>query len=293
MAPSSKGVNPAPNYTVDMNRVQTQLEARLRIVRSFMPSRAPTSSSPSSSSSSSSSTATKPTPSFSALASTSTSTSKAPPPSNSNSNPSTRQRHDDEDSLFTETRAQHPNAGLGFGAPAKRSSEREKERSDQILRSRLLGRKRGAENNNKKDASGRRREVESSDDEEPGRSGLGRAKKRVRREESQEREARLGGDEEGDGEISSKVPEYELERNGARADSLRNDEAGEDEKVNNEVETRNVVQNIASPHEDSVPGGVGDASEQQKKKRRKKKKKRRKKKKKKKNKDKSKEANAE
>ncbi|KAI0804942.1 hypothetical protein GGR55DRAFT_308090 [Xylaria sp. FL0064] len=284
MAPSSKGVNPAPNYTVDMNRVQTQLEARLRIVRSFMPSRAPPQNTCSSSSSSN---ATKPTASFSALASTST--SKAPPTSNSNS--SARQRHDAEESLFTETRAQDPNAGLGFGAPSKRSSERQKERSDQILRSRLLGRKRGIENN-KKDASGRRRQVESSDDdEEPGRSGLGRAKKRVRREESpvdeQETQPGANGEERGcemsHSVAGSKLSEPELEKNGARADSLRNDESGEKNKGNGQVEMRDDVQNIASPREDSVPGGVGDASEQQRKKRRKKKKK----------KDKSKEAKAE
>ncbi|KAI0425501.1 hypothetical protein F5Y09DRAFT_99799 [Xylaria sp. FL1042] len=282
MAPTSKGVNPAPNYTVDMNRVQTHLEARLRIVRSFMPSRAP----PQNTSSSLSTTSAKPTPSFSALASTSTSTSSAR---------QRLQKHpDDEETLFAETRAQDPNAGLGFGAPSKRSAEREKDRSDQILRSRLLGRKRrGGET---KDASGRLlRRDESSDDEEPGRSGLGRAKKRVRREESpaEEQVDRQGKDGDGGGrDIShsitrSELPESELEKIGAtqsKDEILRNGQSGEEKEkeIIGDADMRD-VQGVASPPEDSVPGDVGDASEQQRKKRRKKKKK----------KDKSKEAKGE
>ncbi|KAI1364649.1 hypothetical protein F5Y08DRAFT_339407 [Xylaria arbuscula] len=177
MAPSTKGTNPAPNYTVAMNQVQTQIEAQLRIVRSFMPSSHPPALSLSSSSSTTT-TATKPTPSFSALASTSIPSSK---------NPSLRQRtqqqQQDEESLFAETRAQDPNAGLGFGiSSSKRAAERAKERETQLLRSRLLGRKRGvgAAGNDAAGARRRRGEDDSSSDEEPGRSGLGRAKKRAR-----------------------------------------------------------------------------------------------------------------
>ncbi|KAI0436350.1 hypothetical protein F4803DRAFT_233947 [Xylaria telfairii] len=165
MAPSSKGINPAPDYTETMNRVQGQLEAQLRIVRSFMPQRSVAQQSTSSAAAK---------PSFSALASTS-----GPKPC-STTTPSRHQKQHTE-LLFAETRAQDPNAGLGFGGTSKRGSEREKERENQILRSRLLGRKRGAEN-----ASGRTARYEESSDEEPGRSGLGRAKKRARREVSDE-----------------------------------------------------------------------------------------------------------
>ncbi|TRX97429.1 hypothetical protein FHL15_001707 [Xylaria flabelliformis] len=172
MAPSSKGTNPAPNYTVTMNRVQTQIEAQLRIVRSFMPSRPPATQQSTSSAKTT----------FSALASTSK-------PATSSSTFQSRQQtqKQDSESLFTETRAQDPNAGLGFGGSSKRNSEREKERENQILRSRLLGRKRGAGN-----ASGRTSRREESSDEEPGRSGLGRAKKRARRDVLKEEEEKEG-----------------------------------------------------------------------------------------------------
>ncbi|TGJ85224.1 hypothetical protein E0Z10_g3552 [Xylaria hypoxylon] len=237
MAPPSKGTNPAPNYTVAMNQVQTQIEAQLRIVRSFMPARPAAADS----------TTSKPTPSFSALAS---------------GKPTVRRQtqKQDEEALFTETRAEDPNAGLGFGASSKRTSEREKERANHILRSRLLGRKRGVE-----DASGRALRREESSDEEPGRSGLGRAKKRARREESREEE------EEGTLQpiIGPKVLESELEKVGAKEDSLENDKLEEEDGDVNMRDT----QGTTSLHDDSVPNGAEDAPEQKKNKKRKKKKK--------------------
>ncbi|KAI0518388.1 hypothetical protein F5B22DRAFT_59505 [Xylaria bambusicola] len=236
MAPSTKGTNPAPNYTVAMNQVQTQIEAQLRIVRSFMPSRAPPPNAQTAT--------TKPTPSFSALA---TSTSKP------SLLPRQRAPKQDAESLFAETRAQDPNAGLGFGQSSKRAAEREKERENQILRSRLLGRKRGAA----PDASGRTRHHGESSDEEPGRSGLGRAKKRARREESREE------GEEGIG------PELELEKAGAK-------QVGEDSAANDEEETGDV--NMKTGVSDPAPDGAeGAPAEGAKKRKRKKKNKKRKK----------------
>ncbi|KAI0874941.1 hypothetical protein GGS24DRAFT_321127 [Hypoxylon argillaceum] len=253
MAPSSKGTNPAPNYTVAMNQVQTQLEAQLRVVRSFMPSRPPgqTPSHPASA---------KPTSSFSALLSTSTSHS----PLSSTSKPSqTRQQiqKQDQESLFAETRAQDPNAGLGFGGP-KRTSEREKERENQILRSRLLGRKRGAA-----DASGRplrRAGGEESSDEEPGRSGLGRAKKRARREESRDDTPRPI--------IESEVIGKELEEHGAtqlKDDGLENSKWKAED---GDIDTKDDQDTVPLP-DDLIPNSSAEASDQKKRKKKRKKKK--------------------
>ncbi|KAI1433195.1 hypothetical protein GGR50DRAFT_516722 [Xylaria sp. CBS 124048] len=181
MAPSTKGANPAPNYTVMMNRVQTQIEAQLRTVRSFLPSKPPTPAQ-----------TTTTTSSFSALASTS-----RPTPSTA-TEAKLPVRRQNEENIFAESSGQDPNAGLGFGAISKRSSEKEKERGNQILRSRLLGRKRGAE-----DASGRttryRAGGEESSDDEAGRGGLGRAKKRARRDEPRQ--------ESEEKRIDSSIPE--------------------------------------------------------------------------------------
>ncbi|KAI0552850.1 hypothetical protein F4679DRAFT_534104 [Xylaria curta] len=251
MAPTSKGTNPAPNYTVAMNRVQTQIEAQLRIVRSFMPSRTPAQQSVTTSSAK---------PSFSALASTSTST-----PSTFQSRQQTQKQ--DSESLFTETRAQDPNAGLGFGGPSKRNSEKEKERENQILRSRLLGRKRGAEN-----ASGRTSRREESSDEEPGRSGLGRAKKRARREVLKEEEK--GGEEivSPGAELEASEPAGSLEKVAA-AESEDNDlnNGKPEEEDDGDVDMRDGQE--PTFRDDSVPNDAEGTSEQKKSKKRKKKRK--------------------
>ncbi|RYC60129.1 hypothetical protein CHU98_g6067 [Xylaria longipes] len=252
MAPPSKGTNPAPNYTVTMNRVQTQIEAQLRIVRSFMPSRpaAPNTST------SHSTTGTK--PSFSALASASASTSN-PTPANFKSRQQNQKQ--DTESLFTETRAQDPNAGLGFGGSSKRNSEREKERENQILRSRLLGRKRGAG-----DSSGRTSRREESSDEEPGRSGLGRAKKRARREVSEDRKGE---------EILPPVTEPEAVESVSSPEKIgaAQSKDGNLENVTLEEAYRDVdMRDGQRTADDSVPNGSEGALQQKKSKKRKKKK---------------------
>ncbi|KAI3340293.1 hypothetical protein F4824DRAFT_452763 [Ustulina deusta] len=289
MAPSSKGANPAPDYAVAMNRVQTQIEAQLRAVRSFMPPRAPPqAASPCSSSS------TRPTPSFSALASASASASTLPRPAASNSASRQRTQSQDGESLFAETRAQDPNAGLGFGASSKkRGSEQARAREDQLLRSRLLGgRKRGAE-----DRTLRRGTREGgSSDEEAGRSGLGRAKKRARRAESQEKAEDDGDGDEARGREETIQPVIAPEVVGSagldkvgstqlRDDGLRNDELEAEEGENGDVDIDiRGAYGVASLHEDLVRDGAEDASEQKMKKRRKRKKR---------NKDKSKERKGE
>ncbi|KAI1745462.1 hypothetical protein F4680DRAFT_442936 [Xylaria scruposa] len=253
MAPTSKGTNPAPNYTVTMNRVQTQIEAQLRVVRSFMPSRAPTQQSASTSSAK---------PSFSALAST----------SNSDPTPSFQSRQQiqkqDSESLFTETRAQDPNAGLGFGGSSKRNSEKEKERENQILRSRLLGRKRGAEN-----ASGRTSRREESSDEEPGRSGLGRAKKRARREVSKEEEEEKGREEilSPGAELEAPESTSSVEKVGpsqSKDDDLKN--AKPEEEEDGDVHMRDGRETILG--DDPVPNNDAEGTSEQKKSKKRKKK---------------------
>ncbi|KAI1266337.1 hypothetical protein F5Y18DRAFT_26468 [Xylariaceae sp. FL1019] len=145
MAPTSKNANPAPDYTVLMNRVQSQFESQISSMRSMLPPRSANSPNPLS---------------FSALT------------TNPPSNPSSQPRVLNAESLFSESSAD-PNTGLGFGASAKPS---DKERDNQILRKRLVGKGR------RPDGQGGRREKESSDEEE-GRSGLGRSKKKRRVED--------------------------------------------------------------------------------------------------------------
>ncbi|KAI3323672.1 hypothetical protein HD806DRAFT_70452 [Xylariaceae sp. AK1471] len=254
MAPSSKGTNPAPNYTVTMNRVQTQIEAQLRIVRSFMPSRPPVPAPAPTTAPNKSIT-----PSFSTLASAST---PKPPLL------STSTRKNDEENLFAESRAQDPNTGLGFGASSTGSKTRngdtatQKERETQVLRGRLLGRKRGAEDR----TTMRRAERQESSDEEAGRGGLGRAKKRARRDEPQEEE------EERDQPITTEMGALESKLEDASAteskdDVLRNDKVeGGDGDVRDE-------EGAAPLLDGSVSKGSEGNPEQKKKKRKKKKKK--------------------
>ena len=182
--------------------------------------------------------------------------------------------------MFAETRAQDPNAGLGFGVSSKRAAERAKERETQVLRSRLLGRKRGAE-----DASGRaqQRRREDSSDEEPGRSGLGRAKKRARREpESREEGEGEGGEGcrgipegiTGQPEVQGPVESEKLvatqsSKGSAVTDGDENVEAREEE--NGEIDM-GIAPGTNTLPADSIPAGAEGASDEKTKKRKKKKK---------------------
>ncbi|KAI2642195.1 hypothetical protein GGS21DRAFT_294279 [Xylaria nigripes] len=250
MAPATKGTNPAPNYTEMMNRVQTQLEAQLRTVRSFLPSKPPGSAS--------TTTPAKSTPSFSALASTSK------PILSSSTKPGQQSQRKNEDSMFADDRGQDPNAGLGFGAISKRSSEKEKERGNQILRSRLLGRKRGAEAVSGRGTM-RRGAGDESSDEEPGRGGLGRAKKRARREEDHA-EKEVADRPISESEALASEPEK------ADLTQSKDDAPSEDNATKeNEEENARDGQAIASVHAGSVPNRPEGISDQKKRRKRKKK----------------------
>lgn len=303
MAPSSKNANPAPDYTVSMNRVQTQLEAQLRIVRAFMPARpAP-----------SITIITRPTPAFSSLATQSLNPSpNTAAPSRTQSR---TQANEAEENLFA---AQDPNAGLGFGGPkhageganAKGGTTRERERENQVLRSRLLGgRKRGIGTGDTQGKAFRRVEEQSSD-EEPGRSGLGRAKKRARREE----DPAADEDEDEGTSVSAPVIESEaldrdrdrdekacdapLSRGGGRGTGLEGRGGGgngdEDEDEDEDGDGDGDVKDGSSTallRDDSILGASADISGQGETKKNKKRKKKKKKKEKKN--DKSKEASGE
>ncbi|KAI0843276.1 hypothetical protein F5Y06DRAFT_254481 [Hypoxylon sp. FL0890] len=172
---SSKGTantNPAPDFTVNMNRIQTQFEAHLKAVRSFLPSR------PDFNKNSANPNPNSTGQSFSAL---STSANPSAPESPGAISAAAARRAAQE-AEFAEERALDPNAGLGHvRAPAgnKNGNDVGKDPETARLRGRLLG-KRGRTG---PDGDGQQKWVrkDESSDEEQGRSGLGRAKKNGKR----------------------------------------------------------------------------------------------------------------
>ncbi|KAI8634104.1 hypothetical protein F5Y19DRAFT_199452 [Xylariaceae sp. FL1651] len=263
MAPtssSSKGANPAPNYTMSMNRIQAQMEAFLRPTHSFLPSRTPQQAPASGSATSSALPQPRTsTSAFSALASTS---SARPPAVSAQTRNGTRSQARDVESLFAEDRAGDPNAGIGFGTSSssrgKLSPDKQKDRETQILRGRLLGRKRGAVGSG--NGGGLRRAEQESSDEEAGRSALGRAKKRARRdpEEYQSAAAVSRQSESEPGKAGGVEPQ------GLRKETVENEAAEEVEPGTSKGE------DTALPNKDPPPDGLEGASEQKKKKKRKK-----------------------
>ncbi|KAK6955359.1 hypothetical protein Daesc_002994 [Daldinia eschscholtzii] len=179
MAPTSKPAstsaskdtptgNPAPDFTVTMNRIQTQLEARMKAARAFLPSRsdlhnnnAPVSSS---------------TGSFSSL-----SGSSSNPQSQSRDAAAIAARRAAEEAEFAEERGLDPNAGIGLirSSAAANKDASGTDRDTARLRGRLLG-KRGRDSADK-DSQQKWARKEDSSDEEAGRSGLGRAKRNGKR----------------------------------------------------------------------------------------------------------------
>ncbi|KAI0143027.1 hypothetical protein GGR57DRAFT_370491 [Xylariaceae sp. FL1272] len=210
MASTSKSANPAPDYTVLMNRVQSQFESQISSIRSMLPPRTSNSTNPSTNPPNSSATTT--TSTFSSLTSTPTTTS----------NPTTSQNlaRAKAESLFTESSAD-PNTGLGFGTSAKPSH---KERENQALRNRLIGRGRQT---NKQGGIGTGRDKESSDEEE-GRSALGRSKKRRRVVDDAETRP---GDGEAENMAGTGVVEETTDEPETQSDKVSN-------QVDNEAETR-------------------------------------------------------
>ncbi|XDG02983.1 hypothetical protein ABKA04_002598 [Annulohypoxylon sp. FPYF3050] len=166
---SSKGINPAPDFTVNMNRIQTQLEARMKAVRSFLPSRSNLQT-PNSNSSAGGS--------FSALSS-----SGPQPSSHTSSTPQSlaadsAKRRAAAEAEFAEDRNLDPNVGIGVVRATSGNGETNgRDRDTARLRGRLLGKRgKGSEG-----AEKRWVRKEESSDEEAGRSGLGRTKRSVKR----------------------------------------------------------------------------------------------------------------
>ncbi|KAI2473410.1 hypothetical protein F4781DRAFT_427424 [Annulohypoxylon bovei var. microspora] len=149
---SSKGTNPAPDFTVNMNRIQTQLEARMKAFLLARPDLNHSASNPAST-----------TGSFSVLRSQPTFQSQ------SQSQAAAAARRAAAEAEFAEDRGTDPNAGIGLVRASAGNSE---DRDTARLRGRLLGRR------GKNGEGPERRWVrkEESSDEEAGRSGLGRAK---------------------------------------------------------------------------------------------------------------------
>ncbi|KAI1388312.1 uncharacterized protein F4822DRAFT_241875 [Hypoxylon trugodes] len=182
-----KGVNPAPDFTLAMNRIQTQFEARTKLLRNALPKPRPDSQIQTNSSST--------TKSFSAL-SANTPSSTTQPQSRSSSTTAEAHRRAQE-AEFAEDRNLDPNAGLGL-FPRVSAAESGRNGETAKLRRRLLG-KRGRAGDDTGQYK-RARKEESSEDEEAGRSGLGRAKrntngrKRARAEVSNRDEEQKGDD---------------------------------------------------------------------------------------------------
>ncbi|KAI1381529.1 hypothetical protein F4677DRAFT_403267 [Hypoxylon crocopeplum] len=169
-ASTSKGTpngNPAPDFTVHMNRIQMQLEAGLKVARAFNPRSDPNgTSSPAGKS-------------FSAL-SGNAHASGSQPQSRGAGLPLAATRRELEAADFSEEWGLDANAGIGSLKPPSSSAAAAaggnrdgNDRDTARLRGRLLG-KRGRGTDSKGTHKWTRKE-ESSDDE-AGRSGLGRAK---------------------------------------------------------------------------------------------------------------------
>ncbi|KAI1210630.1 uncharacterized protein F4807DRAFT_54023 [Annulohypoxylon truncatum] len=170
-APTSKGANPAPEFTVNMNRIQTQLEARLKAARPFLSSlsdsRTPKSNPDSGGGS------------FSALSSSgpqpTTSRSSHPQSQSRSTAAEAAARRAAAEAEFAEDRNLDPKVGIGVVRSSSGNSDTNgKDRNTAQLRGRLLG-KRGKGGNEGAEKRWVRRE--DSSDEEAGRSGLGRVKR--------------------------------------------------------------------------------------------------------------------
>ncbi|KAI1139492.1 hypothetical protein F5Y05DRAFT_324553 [Hypoxylon sp. FL0543] len=235
-SPSSKSTanaNPAPDFTVNMNRIQTQFEAHLKAVRSFLPPRSHLNNNSANSNSNATSR------SFSALSTSANPTD--PKAQDATSAATAAARRAAQEAEFAEERALDPNAGLGHvRAPAgnKNGNDAARDPETAKLRGRLLG-KRGSLGPN---GDGQQKWVrkDESSDEEPGRSGLGRAKKngkRSRAEMEADDGAKRGSDVHVDTppEVNSRTAEgaedpiHQANASGNVTEDLASKPRGEDE----------------------------------------------------------------
>ncbi|KAI8963368.1 hypothetical protein F5Y11DRAFT_150106 [Daldinia sp. FL1419] len=192
-ASTSKGAptgNPAPDFNVNMNRIQMQLEARMKAARAFLPSRSDLNN-PSASSSGGS---------FSALSSNSGSSN--PYTQSKEAAAAAAARRAAEEAEFAEERGLDPNVGIGLNrsSAAKDENVSGADRETARLRGRLLGKK-GRDGTGTNDQNKWVRKEDSSD-EEAGRSGLGRAK----RNSGKRTRAEMETQEESGDPVSSATP---------------------------------------------------------------------------------------
>ncbi|KAI5864251.1 hypothetical protein GGS23DRAFT_563509 [Durotheca rogersii] len=168
-AKTAANANPAPEFTVNMNRIQMRLESRLRTARAFLPS---TPEAPGSLGSSR-----RPFSTFNSNSSASTSSQPRldPPPRGWRAVSRAA-----EESEFAEERGLDPNAGIGLIRAARNSAsvvQSGRDRETTKLRGRLFGgRGKGLNGDGNSENNQRWVRKEESSDEETGRSGLGRAK---------------------------------------------------------------------------------------------------------------------
>ncbi|KAI1408177.1 hypothetical protein F5Y13DRAFT_173179 [Hypoxylon sp. FL1857] len=197
---STANANPAPDFTVNMNRIQTQFEAHLKAVRAFLPSRSDLNNNNSTAANSTGK-------SFSALISGANSTGSQSQSRDATAAAAAAARRAAQEAEFAEERALDPNVGLGHArAPAgsKNGNDGGKDPETARLRGRLLGKRgRGVG----RDGDGLQKWVrkEESSDEEPGRSGLGRAKKNGKRPRA-EMEADNGAKQESGVRVEADAP---------------------------------------------------------------------------------------
>ncbi|OTA54942.1 hypothetical protein K449DRAFT_191971 [Hypoxylon sp. EC38] len=260
--------NPAPDFTVNMNRIQTQFEAHLKAVRAFLPSRSDLNNT---SSSSGANPNPNPNPtssstgkSFSALSTSANSTV----PQSRDAPSATAARRAAQEAEFAEEQALDPNAGLGHvrapgGSNKNGNDGGGKDPETARLRGRLLG-KRGRVAGADVDGQQKRVRKDESSDEEPGRSGLGRAK-RIEKRSRAEMEDDGDGAKQDDGvpvetDTPPEVKVAAVEEAQESIDSAN----GPDEAVENAT--------FELPGEDEPNGHVAEGNSKKKRKKKKKKK---------------------
>ncbi|RYP52017.1 hypothetical protein DL768_002700 [Monosporascus sp. mg162] len=191
------GGNPAPNFAATMNKIQLLWDTRSRVATASLRSSSRTNTNNATTHKTSGG-------AFSSLTSTpSTSTAQG-----DDQAALRRRRLEEEEAAFAEERALDPNAGIGTRSSTSSDANAvARGREDRMLRGRLLGKRGRAAGGSSGPARGAAEKYARDDDgedEEPGRSGLGRAKKRRLHQET-EAEADVEGDGNENGEVHTKA----------------------------------------------------------------------------------------
>ncbi|RYP29249.1 hypothetical protein DL767_006848 [Monosporascus sp. MG133] len=233
------GGNPAPNFAATMNKIQLLWDTRSRVA---------TASLHYSSSDTNANNATTPKTSGGAFSSL-TSTASTSATQGDDRAALRRRRLEEEEAAFAEERALDPNAGIGTHSSTNSSANAvARGREDRMLRGRLLGKRGRAADGPSGPARGAAEKYARDDDdgdEEPGRSGLGRAKKRrVHRVTEAEAEVGRNENENENGKVHMKA------NVGGAVEEGMPDAAG-DEKAEEAT--------VAGKGEGEVPGDDGTA----------------------------------